>query len=198
MPVNDVNILYKRFSGKYQVLPNGCWYWLATKDENGYGRCWFNGKLHKAHRISLFLFKDFDLSSSEVGCHHCDNNSCVNPDHLFPGTHKDNVHDCLSKGRFWTQPNRPRRIYMPELFKQSDDKRPLAGKSHLPGELNPRAKLSESNVRWIRQYYLNPHTASEMGRIFNVYPSTIMKIIRRQRWKHLPEKEANHGCSDTR
>lgn len=75
--------------------PNGCWVWTAYKDPNGYGR-FYHGKL--CHRISY----EINVGPIDKGlciCHHCDNPGCVNPDHLFVGTHQDNMDDKKRKGR---------------------------------------------------------------------------------------------------
>ena len=89
-----------------------CWYWLPAKDAKGYGRIWIDGKLEHAHR---FLFRFF-LGSIPPGllvCHSCDNPTCVNPDHLWIGTCKDNIRDSCYKGRFarrWRKSDRFSRI----------------------------------------------------------------------------------------
>lgn len=183
--MESVSDLRAKFLKRYQILPDGCWYWLATKDENGYGRCWFQGKLHKAHRISLFLFRGFDLYSPELGCHHCDNQFCVNPDHLFVGTHKDNVQDCIRKGRF----RRKVRSLNPVLIRNYQER--------AKGMDNPRAKLTEYDVQWIRQNIHNPYTTKELAEKYGVHTCTISRIVRGARWGHL-SPEANHGRSVTR
>lgn len=57
-------------------------------------------KLHMlAHRVSYQLHTGEDISSNDIICHTCDNPACINPKHLFRGTHKDNVQDKVNKGR---------------------------------------------------------------------------------------------------
>jgi hypothetical protein len=70
-----------------------CWEWQGSRTEAGYGLMWYDGKLRYAHRIAI------DLEGDLFACHKCDNPPCVNPNHLFVGTQKDNVQDMLSKGR---------------------------------------------------------------------------------------------------
>ena len=79
-----------------------CWEWQGTKNQKGYGRVCFriNGKERKvaAHRLSYALTHNLDPGHLMV-CHACDNPSCINPNHLFLGTAKDNYWDSKSKGR---------------------------------------------------------------------------------------------------
>ena len=75
-----------------------CWPWLAAVTDRGYGRFKLNGKTHRAHRISLRL-SGLDVPDDMVVCHHCDNPSCVNPNHLFISDALGNQADCTAKGR---------------------------------------------------------------------------------------------------
>jgi hypothetical protein len=70
-----------------------CWIWNAA-NKDGYGR--FGRKY--AHRIS-FEWHIGKIPEGLFVCHHCDNPSCVNPEHLFVGSNLDNVLDMISKGR---------------------------------------------------------------------------------------------------
>lgn len=76
---------------------SGCWNWKGYKDRQGYGSISLNCYPTKVHRI-MFEYKFFKLGDL-ICCHTCDNPSCVNPDHLFAGTRKDNAIDMLEKGR---------------------------------------------------------------------------------------------------
>ena len=84
------------FEERYIPEPNsGCWLWLGDLDSGGYGRLKIKGKTYRAHRFSLLREQQTDL----FVCHKCDTPSCVNPDHLFLGTHSDNMKDMVSKNR---------------------------------------------------------------------------------------------------
>ena len=86
----------ERFYSKFKVATSGCWEWM-TVSANGYGRFSLFGKGDWAHRASWFIHNG-ELPAGFI-CHRCDNPKCVNPEHLFEGTARDNTHDALRKGR---------------------------------------------------------------------------------------------------
>jgi hypothetical protein len=80
--------------------PNsGCWIWLGTT-HGPYGRIVADRKHHRAHRIAAYAFLGLDLSdAAQHACHRCDNPICVNPAHLYVGSHIENMTDKLRRGR---------------------------------------------------------------------------------------------------
>lgn len=87
-----------RFWAKVQKT-EGCWEWQgARQGPNGYGNFYFDGQVSGAHRYSYRLHYGSVPTGLSV-LHRCDNRSCVRPDHLFAGTHLDNMRDMLRKGR---------------------------------------------------------------------------------------------------
>src|SRR3972149_808022 len=87
-----------------------------------------------------------------------ENRPCVNPDHLFLGSYRDNAQDMLAKGR-----GNPRR-----------------------GEMANHAKLSASQVIEIREAYLSgKNTQVELAKIFGIHKRNIWMIISRKVWKHI-------------
>ena len=90
---------------KYEVNEiTGCWEWKRATNNIGYGMFRIKqGLMRTAHRVSYELFKG-PIPKGMVVCHKCDNPKCVNPDHLWVGTMKDNIRDMDNKGRRVTRP----------------------------------------------------------------------------------------------
>lgn len=89
-----------RFEEKYMaVTESGCWVWLAAVNSSGYGNLFYKGRNMGAHRVAWLLFKG-EISDGQHVLHRCDTPPCVNPSHLFLGSHQDNMQDCAKKKRF--------------------------------------------------------------------------------------------------
>lgn len=94
-----MNAIADRFWRKVRRdQPTGCWEWLAATNSDGYGHFFYEGSVIGAHRVSWMLHHGA-IPEGALVCHHCDNPRCVNPAHLFLGTHQDNATDKVVKGR---------------------------------------------------------------------------------------------------
>jgi len=147
----------KRFLSKIQKT-DACWIWIGTIKPNGYGQFGLNYKIHYAHRFAYKLFIG-EITKDLCVLHKCDNRRCVNPNHLFLGTLKDNVEDCIKKGR-----NK-----LPPILR---------------GENHGSSKLKLSDVVAIRRMYQQKeYTMVFLGKLFGVKKSQISKIINKKLWR---------------
>lgn len=84
-------------------IVNDCWEWQFSL-RSGYGALKIKGKVCSTHRLSYETFIGI-IPKGMFVCHKCDNRKCINPDHLFIGSQKDNMRDCLNKKRMFIPKN---------------------------------------------------------------------------------------------
>ena len=96
-PKNKKSDVFKHYKINKET---DCWVWQGSYfSNNPYGQFMVNRKNYRVHRLSYEVSNKVTLLSSTNVCHSCDNPKCINPNHLFLGTHQDNRNDCISKGR---------------------------------------------------------------------------------------------------
>lgn len=92
-----------RLLSKRNIDGNGCWNFTGNKGRSGYGTMkagYPNEKVRRVPRISAKIYLGFNYDNQDqFVCHHCDNPSCFNPEHLFIGTNSSNQIDAMKKGR---------------------------------------------------------------------------------------------------
>lgn len=141
--------LLHRLLRQVNVTPDGCWEWAGRRNKQGYGQLGTFTATHggprehlSAHRASWIAHHGPIPDGMHV-CHKCDNPPCVNPEHLFLGTPRDNVTDMKKKGRAVVA-----------------------------------TKLTDDQVRDIRQHLARGVTPRELATLYDVNPETIRGIRR--------------------
>lgn len=79
-------------------LSNGCRVWLGARNRKYYGQIRVGGKLEACHRTMFKMIKGEIPKGIQI-CHTCDTPQCINPNHLWAGTNRENSHDMVAKGR---------------------------------------------------------------------------------------------------
>jgi hypothetical protein len=197
--------IISRFMNKVEKTET-CWIWKAQIQPTGYGTFWMNKKNQLSHRVSWVLFKG-DIPNGLWVLHRCDNPSCVNPDHLFLGTPKDNTHDMMNKGRERKQISKLTERDLAnvlDLYKNGVSQREISRifnttqfliwrhiHKKVPvkkciGEGNKKSVLTEMQVKEIRSSYIPIKVSFNiLSKKYNVNKSTIERIIRRETWQHI-------------
>lgn len=87
----------------YVEIKEDCWLWIGPVNRKGYGKFCFQGnKTDTSHRVSYKLFNG-TIVDDKLVCHTCDIPSCVNPFHLWLGTHQENMFDMIEKERQYSK-----------------------------------------------------------------------------------------------
>jgi hypothetical protein len=151
-----------RFWARVSKLPDlpGCWLWTGGLRRK-YGSFGRSGRLYLAHRMAWELSYGAIPAGMSV-CHKCDNPPCVNPAHLFIGTHAENMADMAAKGRS--------RGFPGDLHwsRQNLDKLPR-------GDAHANSKLTDAQVREVRAAL---GTNRQIAREYGVSDTLIGRIRR--------------------
>jgi hypothetical protein len=160
MNAPTIEAVRKRFEISVIPEPNtGCWLWMGKMDARGYGMMGYGGSDAHATRISWMLRHGAEPPSDRLMCHRCDNPPCVNPDHLFVGTTKDNIHDCWRKGRGSVN------------VRRKDGSRPRSLKPH--------------EVLEIRAKHAAGATTKALAEEYGMTPTNMRFIVNRKTWGYL-------------
>jgi hypothetical protein len=132
-------------------VDNGCWIWIKGKHKAGYGSV--NKKLGGgyAHR-AMYESAIGPIPKDMYVLHHCDNRACVNPEHLFLGTHLDNIRDMHSKNR-------------------------QRGGS-MPNEKNPFCKFSDEEIRAIRASKNTGIRFTQLMRLYEISETHLLRVLK--------------------
>jgi hypothetical protein len=142
----------KRFYEKIRVDENGCWLWIGCTNEK-YGCLRFKNTNIYAHRFCFEYIRKEKIGDKFV-CHTCDRPLCVNPDHLFLGTHNDNMTDATSKRR------------------------------HAYGEKHYQKKIREDDIKEICKLVKCGLSQTEISKIFDIEQTNISAIVLEKNWKY--------------
>lgn len=146
----------EKILSKVSIDDNGCWVFTGAKVKDGYGVVGINHKTVSVHR---HVYSEYygEIPDGLCICHHCDNPPCVNPKHLFAGTHKENSQDRENKGR------------------------------GICGEKNHRSKLTNTNVKRIRELLSIGYTQQYISDLFGVRQGEISRIKTKKRWARVAD-----------
>lgn len=161
MTVAKSRLISERFWLKVSKGP-GCWEWTGSRDKKGYGHIMSAQRVPLlSHRVS-WEFSNGEIPPGLLVLHRCDNPGCVNPAHLFLGTHKDNTRDMLAKGR------------------------EANGCLIVRGETVHTARLKEHQIPEILAAAAAGERQRSIARRYDVSAGTIFMVIHRLSWKHIP------------
>ena len=164
--------------------PNsGCHLWFGPEDGKGYGTTSFLGKKMGAHRLSVIL-DGRDIPAGLHVLHKCDTPACVNPEHLFIGTNRDNVDDYWRK-RGLKPDVRRERDFIWLTGKRRYTKSGLPRKPITPGGRHGTNRvLSINQVREIR---VSKARGVDLAKDYGVSVATVSKIRNGRLWAALPQ-----------
>lgn len=152
VPVREWDLVDVIDRAGWTVTESGCWEWGGSRNEDGYGvlthlRSGLSNA--RAHRLMYERFVGPIPDGAEIR-HRCDNPPCVNPEHLEPGTHAENMSDMAERGRHW-------RSGAAECLNGHDLTAPGAYRVRVRGERTERVCLTCQRNRHVR-WYKRKHT----------------------------------------
>lgn len=188
----------ERFWGKVtRGDPDDCWEWAGRRHRQGSGIFWIDPKPLLSHRVA-FEWANGPIPAGQCVCHRCDHPPCVNPNHLFPGTQKENMRDMSRKRRRHAltadQVAEARALREGRLtVKQVAARFGVCGTTVMKdvrlggakGERNAHARLTASAVRAIRTLRQAGLSTAFLGRMYGVNGCTVSAVARGRSWRHV-------------
>lgn len=178
---------FDRFMRKVDLsTASGCWLWTGATSPGGYGKFYLAGRAVGAHRAAWMLMRGEIPPGMQV-CHHCDVPGCVNPNHLFIGTQKDNMRDMDAKGRRVVAdhvgPGNP--MYGRRHSAASRARQAAAKHGRYVGSAHPRATVDEARVMQIRALRAGGATAKAIAAQLGVSFHVVRNVIGGKSWRHV-------------
>lgn len=179
-----MSTLAERFWAKVSKA-DGCWLWTgARKNKQGHGSIGIRGRTVCAHRVSWMLANG-DIPEGLCVLHKCDVPACVNPDHLYAGTHRQNMRDAAERNRMvagdkhWTR-REPERVAA--IRKKTYREHP---EFILRGQAAGAAKLTDEAAKTILSLRGGEYLQREIAVAAGVTQQTVSLIWRGKNWAHL-------------
>jgi hypothetical protein len=147
-----------RIRERVAINERGCWIWQGPLFKDGYGGIGIRRTTKRAHRVSYTEFCG-PIPAGLWVLHRCDVPACVNPDHLFLGTARDNTQDMLAKGR----------------------------RGDLNGENHPRARHTERFVWAMRRLVNHGVPIVELASMYGLTYGAVHGLVRGRSWKNVDD-----------
>ena len=133
---------------------NECWIWKLAVGSRGYGKITMHGKTRNAHRIAYEIWHG-GIDAKRFVLHTCDNRMCVNPNHLYQGSHEDNMRDRCERSRT------------------------ARGASH------GMSKISDDDVRRIFEMRVDMMSQPKIAVAIGISNQMVSRILAKRAWRHL-------------
>lgn len=154
--------------------PDQCWTWKGKSTPDGYGKFYVRlhgkEKLFRTHRVAFFIHNGGIPDGLHV-LHKCDVPPCCNPNHLWAGTHAQNMADKVMKGRQFLSGAHP--------FHEHPERAPR-------GSDNGNSKLTYDDIVRIRERLAMGIGCTQLAKEFSVDRTNIYFIVKKMTWKHVP------------